>query len=188
MHKSTVVILLVALFSGAAQAGRDDWDDESQNRHQPKWQQKDYAVIRSVQPRYEQISQPRQECRSEWVTESVPQQAAPSYAGTIIGGVAGGVLGHQVGKGRGRDVATVAGTLIGAMVGNHVADPYRAQQTQTVNREVQRCQQVNDYRQQVRDYLVDYEYRSQIYSTTMPRYPGEPGSRLPVRVLVELDD
>lgn len=189
MHKSTVVILLVALFSGAAQAGRDDWDDGAQNRHKPKWQQRDYAVIRRVQPRYEQISQPRQECRSEWVTESAPQSPSPQYGGALIGGAAGGAIGTQVGKGRGRDVAIVAGTLIGAMIGNHVADPYRAQpQNTSVNREVQRCQQVNDYRQQVRDYQVDYEYRSQIYSTTMQRYPGEPGSRLPVRVLVELDE
>lgn len=188
MQKSTVVILLVALFSGAAQAGRD-WDGESQYRHQPKWQQKDYAVIRSVQPRYEQISQPRQECRSEWVTETAPQSTSPQYGGALLGGAAGGAIGTQVGKGRGRDVAIVAGTLIGAMIGNHVADPYQTPaQPQTVSREVKRCQQVNDYRQQVRDYQVDYEYRSQVYSTTMQRYPGEPGSRLPVRVLVELDE
>ena len=184
MQKSTVVILLAVLFSGAAQAGRD-WDEPAQ--HQAKWQQRDYAVIRSVQPRYEQISQPRQECHSEWVTESVQQNNAPQYGGAILGGAAGGAIGTQVGKGRGRTVAIVAGTLIGAMIGNQVNNSAPAQ-TQTVNREVQRCRQVSDYRQQVRDYQVTYEYRSQIYSATMQRYPGEPGARLPVRVLVELDE
>ncbi len=185
MQKSTVIILLAVLFSGAAQAGRD-WDEPA--RHQSsKWQQRDYAVIRSVQPRYEQISQPRQECHSEWVTESVQQNNAPQYGGAILGGAAGGALGTQVGKGRGRTVAIVAGTLLGAMVGNQVSNS-AGTPAQMVDREVQRCRQVSDYRQQVRDYQVTYEYRSQIYSATMQRYPGEPGARLPVRVLVELDE
>ncbi|MGL4996776.1 MAG: glycine zipper 2TM domain-containing protein [Deefgea sp.] len=188
MRTWAILGLVVSLLAGTVQAGRD-WDDDRERYQKPKWKQKDYAVIRSVQPRYEQISQPRQECRSEWVTETVAQPAGPHYGGTIIGGAAGGAIGTQVGKGRGRDVAIVAGTLIGAMIGNHVADPTRGTASaQTVNREVQRCRQVNDYQQQVRDYLVGYEYRSQIYSTTMQRYPGEVGSRLPVRVLVELDD
>ncbi|WP_297572428.1 glycine zipper 2TM domain-containing protein [uncultured Deefgea sp.] len=188
MQKSMLVMFIMALLSGAAQADRD-WDDDSHKRHQPKWQQRDFAVIRSVQPRYESIGQPRQECRSEWVTETVAQPTSPNYGGAIIGGAAGGAIGTQVGKGRGRNVAIVAGTLIGAVIGNHVADPYRGTApTNTVNREVQRCHPVNDYRQQVRDYLVAYEYRSQMYTTTMLRYPGDVGSRLPVRVLVELDD
>ena len=188
MRASAILGLVVSLLAGAVQAGHD-WDDDGERRHQPKWKQKDYAIIRSVQPRYEQINQPRQECRSEWVTETIAQPAQPHYGGALIGGAAGGALGTQVGKGRGRDVAIVAGTLLGAMIGDHMADPTRGSPTtQTVNREVQRCQQVNDYRQQVRDYQVAYEYRSQIYSTTMSRYPGEVGSRLPVRVLVELDD
>ncbi|MBM5572849.1 MULTISPECIES: glycine zipper 2TM domain-containing protein [Deefgea] len=188
MRTWAILGLVVSLFASTAHAGRG-WDDDRDRHHQPKWQQKDYAVIRSVQPRYEQISQPRQECRSEWVTETVAQPSSPHYGGAILGGAAGGAIGTQVGKGRGRDVAIVAGTLLGAMIGDHVADPTRSSATtQTVNREVQRCREVNDYRQQLRDYRVDYEYRSQIYSTTMQRYPGEPGSRLPVRVLVELDD
>ncbi|WP_182075566.1 hypothetical protein [Deefgea sp. CFH1-16] len=49
----------------------------------------------------------------------------------------------------------MAGTLIGAMIGDYVADPYRGTvPTNTLNRAVQRCHPVNDYRQQVRDYLV----------------------------------
>ncbi|WP_373973758.1 glycine zipper 2TM domain-containing protein [Chitinibacter sp. SCUT-21] len=162
----------------------DDWDDYKQPK---RWKQRDYAIIRSVTPQYERWSQPRQECSSEWVTENVVSNNNPNYTGTIIGGVAGGVLGHQVGKGRGKDVATVAGTLIGAMVGNHLSDP-SARRVDPVQREVKRCREVNDYREQVRDYRVDYEYRSQIYSTTMTRYPGRPGARIPVKLIVELDD
>ena len=182
-HIMQVAMLAVCMASGAVLAD-DDWNERG--RGKAHWKQKDYAVIRSVTPQYEAVRQPRQECRSEWGTEAAPRNT--NYAGTIIGGVAGGVLGHQVGKGRGRDVATVAGTLIGAMVGDHMADPYRGSRVATVDREVQRCRQVDDYTQRLRDYRVDYEYRSQIYSTTMQRYPGNPGSRLPVRVMVELDD
>ncbi|WP_203563929.1 hypothetical protein [Deefgea sp. CFH1-16] len=85
-----LVMFLMALLSGAAQADRD-WGDDSHKRHQPKWQQRDSAVIRSVQPRYESIGQPRQECRSEWVMEIVAQPTSPNYGGAIIGGAAGGL-------------------------------------------------------------------------------------------------
>lgn len=186
MRAWAILGLALTVLASTVQAGRD-WDDDDHRK--PKWKKKDYAVIRSVVPQYEQVSMPRQECRSEWVTETVAQPSNPNYGGAILGGAAGGAIGTQVGKGRGRDVAIVAGTLIGAMIGDHVADPYRnTARPQTVSREVQRCREVNDYRQQLRDYRVDYEYRSQIYSTTMNRYPGAPGTRLPVRVLVELDD
>lgn len=188
MRNFTFLLIATSLISGAAFAG-NDWDPYSTHGG-PQWKQRDFAIIRNVTPQYEQISQPRQECNSEWVTETLPAPRAPnSVAGTILGGAAGGAIGHQIGKGRGKAVATVAGTIIGALVGEQIADPYNATPTaNTVSREVQRCRQVNDYAQRVRDYRVDYEYRSQIYSTTMNRYPGEPGSRLPVRVMVELDD
>lgn len=179
------IALLGVLLSSAVSAGEyRDWDDRSST---PRWKQRDYAIIRSVTPQYEQISHPRQQCSSEWITEQLPRQQ--NQLGAIVGGVAGGVLGHQVGKGRGKDVATVAGTLIGAMVGNHLAERNGLGPVyDTTQREVQRCRQVYDYSQQVRDYRVDYEYRSQIYSTTMNRYPGHPGARIPVKLIVELDD
>jgi uncharacterized protein YcfJ len=181
MRHFTLVLLASLLASTAVQADTD-WD-----RHdRPRWNQRDMAIIRNVTPQYEQVAQTRQECRSEWVSETVPAPKT-NYAGTILGGVTGGVIGHQIGKGRGKTVATVAGTLIGAMIGDHVSDPYPNNRAEVVDREVQRCRPVNEYTQRVRDYRVDYEYRSQIYSTTMNTFPGQPGERIPVKVMVELD-
>ncbi|WP_348946371.1 glycine zipper 2TM domain-containing protein [Chitinibacter sp. FCG-7] len=183
MRQLTLTVLGFTLLTGSAWAGHQDWDYGGKNARA----QRDTAIIRSVTPQYEQVSRPRQECYSEWVSDNAPNNGAYPVTGTVIGGVAGGILGHQVGKGSGRDVATVAGTLIGAMVGNHLASTNQPP-AERVQREVQRCRQVNDYTQQVRDYRVDYEYRSRIYSTTTQRYPGKPGERIPVRVSVELDD
>ncbi|WP_051259041.1 glycine zipper 2TM domain-containing protein [Chitinibacter tainanensis] len=178
---------LLALMTTTAMAS-DGWHSERTNNSTPRWQQRDYAIVRSVEPQYESVRQERQECRSEWITEQVPRNTLDNSAGTILGGVAGGVIGHQIGKGRGKDVATVAGTLIGAMLGDHVASQYNpSPRYDTVSREVQRCRPVSDTTQRIRDYRVSYEYRSQIYTTNLAYDPGRPGSRIPVRVLVELE-
>ena len=66
----------------------------------------DYARVLSVTPQYEQVSTPRQECRTEY--ENVPrhsQRQERSNGGAIIGGIAGGLLGSQVGNGNGRVAA-----------------------------------------------------------------------------------
>ena len=81
----------------------------------------DQARVRSVEPQYETVQVPRQECRSEWVSEA-PAAQGPNYAGVAIGAVAGGVLGNQVGKGHGREAATAAGAVVGALAGNHIAN------------------------------------------------------------------
>lgn len=186
MRSILTIAMLGIVFSHHAFAYDDDWGERG---HAPHWKQRDYAIVRSVTPQYETVSQPRQECRSEWVTENIPRYDGNGTVGTIVGGVAGGVLGHQIGKGRGKDVATVAGTLIGAMVGNQLGERNSLGPVyDTSQREVQRCRQVNDYSQRVRDYRVEYEYRSQVYSANMNRYPGNPGARIPVKLLVELDE
>ena len=97
MRKLLWMVVAGLLVNQAAFA--DDDDDWGERKSSPRWKQRDYAIIRSVTPQYEQISRPRQECNSEWVTENVPRNNT-NYTGTILGGVAGGVLGHQVGGGR----------------------------------------------------------------------------------------
>jgi uncharacterized protein YcfJ len=82
----------------------------------------DTARVRNVEPRYENISVPRNECTSQWVTEQQPVAASRNYGGLAVGGVAGALLGNQVGKGRGRDAATALGAVVGALAAEHFAN------------------------------------------------------------------
>ncbi|HEX2545500.1 MAG TPA: glycine zipper 2TM domain-containing protein [Ramlibacter sp.] len=141
----------------------------------------DRARVERVEPQYEQVSTPRQECTSQWVTEQRPVQGpAGGYGGAIIGGVAGGVLGNQVGKGSGREAATAAGAVIGAIAGDRIANS-QPQQVELAQREVRTCRTVNDVQQHVTGYRVTYEYRGHQYVTVMREQPGQ---SVPVRVSV----
>jgi uncharacterized protein YcfJ len=146
----------------------------------------DRARVQDVQPQYEVVQVPRQECSTQLVQDA-PQAVAGTgsngVAGTIIGGVAGGILGHQVGRGSGRDVATAAGAVVGAIAGNTI-DRNTSQPQQYVQappREVQNCRTVMDQQQRVNGYRVTYEYRGNMYTTVMH---DQPGQSLPVRVSV----
>ena len=141
----------------------------------------DHARVRSVEPQYENVTTPRNECTSHWVSEPRPVSGGHNYGGAVIGGVAGGILGHQVGKGSGKDVATAVGAVVGAMTGDHLANRDRPQQYAEAPREVRQCRTVNDVQTQLTGYRVNYEYRGQVYSTFMRENPGH---TLPVRVSV----
>ena len=145
----------------------------------------DTARVRNVTPQHENISVPRNECTSQWVTE---QQAVPTsrnYGGLAIGGVAGALLGNQVGGGRGREAATAVGAVVGALTGEHLANQggwggYQQAAPQQ-QRQVQNCHTVNDVQTRLTGYQVEYEYRGQVYSTVTRENPGR---TLPVRVSV----
>lgn len=137
----------------------------------------DRARVQSVEPQYESVQVPRQECTSQWVTEQQPA-ALGGYGGAVIGGLAGGILGNQVGKGHGREAATAAGAVIGAIAGDRMANGQPAPQAQ---REVRSCRTVYDVQQRLTGYRVTYEYRGQ-QSTVVTR--EQPGQTLPVRVSV----
>ncbi|NPC58696.1 glycine zipper 2TM domain-containing protein [Caenimonas soli] len=146
----------------------------------------DHARVQSVDPQYENVTTPRNECTSQWVSEPRPVVSGGerNYGGAVIGGVAGGILGHQVGKGSGKDVATAVGAVVGALAGDHVANRDRAPQYaqyEQAPREVRQCRTVNDVQTQLTGYRVNYEYRGQVYSTFMRENPGH---SLPVRVSV----
>lgn len=96
----------------------------------------DTARVINVTPQVEQVNQPRQECRTEYVTTQRQQQRG--VGGSIVGGVAGGILGNQVGGGNGRTVATAVGAATGAMVGDRMSNGGPSYQT------VQRCRTVMD--------------------------------------------
>lgn len=164
--KTTIAILstltLAAAGAGAAQAQ----DSE------------DWAQVRSVTPRYEQVNSPQQECRTEYVPVSAP--AAQGYAGPVIGGIAGGLLGSTIGRGSGRVAAAATGAVIGTIIGANV----QGSQAQAAGgtQPVQRCAMVDRWEQRVSGYQVVYDYGGRSYQTVLPY---DPGPTMRVRVSVD---
>lgn len=140
----------------------------------------DRARVQDVQPQYETVQVPRQECSSQWVQDA-PVAAERGYGGAIIGGVAGGLLGNQVGKGHGKEAATAAGAVIGAITGDRLQNNQPQAVVQPQPREVRSCRTVHDMQQRLTGYRVTYEYRGNMYSTVTREQPGQ---SLPVRVSV----
>lgn len=142
----------------------------------------DHARVRAVDPQYEQVQVPHNECTNQVVTEQRPvANSGPNYGGLAIGAVVGGLLGNQVGGGHGKEATTAAGAVAGALVGNNVAGGGYATQYQQVPREVQSCRTVMEVQNRATGYRVTYEYRGHEYQTVLPRNPGP---TIPVRVSV----
>ena len=169
--KHSVIFSLVTLLAASAQAQTFN----------------DTARVRTVNPQYENVSVPRNECTNQWVTEQQPVVSSRNYSGLALGGIAGAALGNQIGGGRGRQAATAVGAVVGALAGEHLANQnglgggYQ-QAAPLQQRQVQTCRTVNDTQSRLMGYQVEYEYRGQIYSTVTRENPGR---TLPVRVSVE---
>lgn len=146
----------------------------------------DNARVHRVDPQYENINVPRNECRNHWINEDRHNGGAVQqdrqYGGAIVGGLAGGVLGHQIGGGRGKDAATALGVVLGAMTGDQFANRDQRGPYENAQREVQRCRTVYDTQTRITGYRVAYEYNGQHYTTFMR---NNPGNSLQVRVSVD---
>lgn len=150
----------------------------------------EYGRVTRVQPRVEQVRQPREECRTEYVQapqyQPAPQQRSPG--GAIVGGIVGGLLGNQVGGGSGRAAATAIGAVAGAVVGDRVDNqgrpvanqPYSSQYPQ--EQAVRQCRMVEAYESRTVGYDVTYTYNGRSYTSMMDR---DPGQRVRLRVTVE---
>lgn len=131
--------------------------------------------------------------QQEYATESRPNTGA----GAILGAIVGGVIGHQFGgSSAGRDHGTAAGAVIGGLIGNDVertnnsgydngynggyrrASAYDVERV-PVTRDVQRCNTVSEYRDQIRGYDVRYNYNGREYTTRMSY---DPGATIPINV------
>ena len=142
----------------------------------------DNARVVGVEPQYENVSVPRQECRAEWVSDARSAERR-NYGGAVVGGLAGALLGNQVGRGHGREAATAVGAVVGALTGDNIANRGRWEQPyEPTAREVTACRTVSEMQSRVVGYRVDYEYRGQRFSTLMQ---DEPGAFVPVRVSVD---
>ena len=142
----------------------------------------DNARVSSVEPQYESVRVPRQECSNQWVSEP-RRDGGRDYGGAVLGGIVGGLIGNQVGGGHGREAATAVGAVVGAFTGNNLANRDRWQQPVRMPREVTTCRDVKDVQSRLVGYQVTYDYHGQQYTTLMQENPGR---FVPVRVSVDL--
>ena len=141
----------------------------------------DFGRVVRVQPRIEQIRQPHQECRTDYIQTPAQQYSQQrSAGGSIIGGIAGALLGNQVGGGSGRVAATAAGAMVGDRVDNDGRNVNQPQQLQ--EQAVRQCRTVESVESRTTGYDVTYDYRGRNYTSLMAR---DPGQRVRLRVSVE---
>lgn len=107
----------------------------------------------------------RQVCTPVTVYETV--SANSNVASSIAGGVLGAVVGSRFGGGHGRDAATVVGAIGGTLIGGGMGSGTTTQATQQ-----QQCQMIYEAGPPA-GYQVTYDYKGKLYTTTMPRPPGE---------------
>ena len=129
----------------------------------------DNARVVSVDPQYESVRVPRQECSRQWVEES--RGGSRDYGGAVLGGVVGALIGNQVGGGHGREAATAVGAVVGAFTGDGLANRDRWQAV-PAPREVTSCRVVEDVQTRIVGYQVTYDYRGQQFTTLMHENPG----------------
>ena len=140
----------------------------------------DNARVISVAPQFQHVNTPSQECRTEYVRESVYENRGRSSGGAIIGGVTGGLLGSIIGRGNGRIAAAAVGAGVGAVVGDRIDNDHdRGGREHVVTRPVDRCVTVDNWSQVPAGYLVNYEYHGRQYSIVTDR---DPGRFIPVHV------
>lgn len=141
----------------------------------------DRGRVTSVTPQFERVNTPRQECRTEYVRESVYESRDRSFGGAIIGGVTGGLLGNTIGRGKGRIAAAAVGAGLGAIVGDRVDNGNNRGRERIETRPVESCVTVDNWSQVPAGYLVNYEYNGRQYSTVTSQ---DPGRYIPVQVQV----
>lgn len=131
----------------------------------------DDARVIAVTPQLERVNEPRQECHTEYIRESVSNGGERSVTGSIIGGIAGGLLGSQIGRGNGRVAGAAVGAGVGAVVGDRIDNSPSG--SSVVERPVQRCVSVDNWRTVERGYLVTYRYNGRDFNTVTNTRPGE---------------
>lgn len=160
----------------------------------------DQATVLASVPVYGDVSQPRQECWTEYVTETVPvnnypqqpypQQPDRSPAGAIVGGITGAIVGNQIGRGTGRAAATGIGAMAGAIIGDRISQQgqptYQPQPNYgggytTQQRPVQKCRTINNTQRVIQGYNVTYQYNGRQFTERMPNDPGV-GRTIPIQV------
>lgn len=160
--KLNQTLLAGLVFAGAsmtASAGHDAYSDRGR--------------VISVTPQVERVNVPVQECRTEYVRESVYQNPRRSNTGGIVGALAGGVIGSRFGGGNGRLITTAIGAGLGAVIGDRHSNSYNQPRQRVESRPVERCTSIDRWETVDRGYLVDYEYNGRRYTTETLDRPGK---------------
>ena len=152
----------------------------------------DIATVISSTPVYERVSAPRRECVNEQVStydERRVRRVQPdsynesrnysnsseSRQGSGAGAVIGGLIGHSI-ENDNRSSGSYSDSSY--RDSNYRRAAYDVERV-PVTRDVQRCNVVNDYREEVRGYDVRYRYGNREYTT---RLAYDPGQTMPVNV------
>ena len=142
----------------------------------------DRARVLSVTPQVERVNTPSQECRTEYVRETVYESRERSNTGAIVGGITGGVIGSRFGGGKGRIATAAVGAGLGAILGDRYDNNRQPGRERVETRPVERCVTVDNWQSITTGYLVNYEYQGRQYSTVTER---DPGRYIPVNVAVK---
>lgn len=131
---------------------------------------RDRAKVVSSTPIYEQVSEPRRECRTEYESREIYRNDN-NTGGAILGAVVGGLVGSTVGRGNGKVAAAAVGAATGAVVGDRWND--RGGSYAQEEYPVARCRVTENYRQELVGYDVTYRYNGRNFMTRLPYDPGE---------------
>jgi uncharacterized protein YcfJ len=167
LNQALLVGVVCAGISMSAAAGHEPYGDR--------------ARVISATPQVERVNNPVQECRTEYVRESVYEDRGHSSGGAILGTIAGGVIGSRFGGGNGRLIATAVGAGLGAVIGDRHDNRYSQPTERVVTRPVDSCVTVDHWDTVNRGYLVEYEYGGRRYTTETAEHPGR---FIPVDVIV----
>lgn len=158
MNSNTLSAIALALIATTELAWADDGASFT-----------DRAEVISSTPVYQQVNEPRRECWTETVGGYSNGDGQPrGYGGAIVGGLVGGLLGNTVGQGNGRVAAAAIGAVTGAVVGDRVSSNNGYNQP----RQVERCNNHDNYRQVVSGYNVVYRYQGRTMTAVLPQDPG----------------
>ncbi|MFW1676387.1 glycine zipper 2TM domain-containing protein [Pontibacter sp. JAM-7] len=136
-----------------------------------------FAEVLSINAVNESYTVPREECVQRQVTKVAPKKDEHQIAGTAVGAVVGGLIGNQVGGGSGKKIATLAGAAAGGYAGKKVQEDMQNKDTYT---EVEtHCATVNDKKQRVIGYDVEYKIADQVAVVRMDKKPAS--DQLPVK-------
>ncbi|MBZ9568083.1 MULTISPECIES: glycine zipper 2TM domain-containing protein [Modicisalibacter] len=129
-----------------------------------------FAQVTQVDKVTQSVASPRQVCKDVAVTHSRPAKDPNRVAGTAVGAIVGGVVGNQFGGGTGKKLMTAAGAVAGGFAGREVQG--RMQQGDTYTTTERRCHEVNDTREKVVGYDVEYRVDGQSYRTRLDEAPA----------------
>jgi uncharacterized protein YcfJ len=128
------------------------------------------ANVLAATPIKETVTGTRQVC-DDRVVERRAQERYGNKDGAVVGALVGGLLGNQVGGGSGRTAATVAGAVAGGYAGREIDRNHTGGRRYTET--VQDCRTVNEPREQVVGYDVQYALEGEVKSLRLDEKPGD---------------